>query len=612
MPTKVVHAIGLPGLQRVVSICNLELGDEQNPKIQVLFRKLKSLGSSNSSLEYTDEETAVTVPLGEIISLQVGTVLDNDVPIANPGTQNYKIAVDFRHGMSGCIQRKDLEEFGLSAQLPKSEVRTLIKPEEAWWYMAPSLDPRFKKILFIATSIFTTWYAQSSRMAAKMVLGEFDDMSKNFVNRTRTKSISPQGNGYITLKRGVLTADVITVARAWYDEALFRKRIHALRAHLNIQVRENSNPPDPKKVKLNLRCAPPIESIVELEVQGIPISSAGNELPRLLVLGVISSNEPLPFNTLEAHIDQTLKSHGKPEPTGNGGPPGKPEFTKSPEDFAKEFLKLDGNETTPGPATPVIAPIRIVATRLTKLTEQPDIVRRLSKPCGKKKRPRKEKTSKNTTARSKSSGDPDNRQTEATTSNPGQDGNSDDPNDTLSPNEAITSVLNAFKILLVDGVSITSRCVTEAKYEFRGHILNVVPERANARTQSWTHILGQMRRPVLIAELSLDENYVYILEIIRNVGDQFSTLVFCHVDKRRIEDQTLKMIFRALDSAKQLPSDASIRLILRDSLNAEAQSDVQLAVVKRVRHITTDGSVLAYWINTLLISDLPSKKPKRK
>jgi hypothetical protein len=532
------------------------------------------------------------MPLGEIRSLAVGTLIQDDVPVHSPDLVEMTVRLDFSIGDEGLVTRRELVNQGVFHALGDSLAGELANPEDCWWYRARSVDRAINLALFPASTLFTAFYAPASRLAYRIFGGDFSEMSESLVHVGRTKPIDSSGHAVIAMQRGVLTVEALTVSRAYYSES-FRRSIQEIREHAIKRVRAGE--------ESQICCSPPSKRLTTLRVRGILDTRNGTGQPNFIVLAILSSDEEMPFKSVDMHVDQTEKSlpdEGEGAVLDPTGTPRKP-----PESFSGLFVHIDGNGTIPGSPTPMVVCIDVPNVDFTKVSRYSKIVRKKGKKKAEGKRPLWDSSTRRTTRRKEAGGDGNNKQTDLTPPGPYSADGEDDSDEQRSPIQALRSVLSAVELLPTElGISVTSRCVTPEMLRFENFQFNLVSVDVADRSQNWTHILGgEYVRPVLILELQQGPSFSYILEIVRNPSDQFSTLIFCMSDKACISDQCLQRAFSLVDSSQQLPNEIAFRAAVSHMTDSEpAISAAERAIAKRVRHSYGDSASLATRLSSLL------------
>jgi hypothetical protein len=591
VPIKLIHSTGLKGLFRQSGVGAITLGFPHNPRAFYLYREVRFDGKRP---EYLEGAACIEAPLGDLPDLPVGILLRSDLAIESPDSLEFSIKIAFHQKSARSATRKELEADGLLPWMDDHPAVVASRVSEAYWYVCDCLDGRFNKILFPATAIFTAYYAPTSRLASRILAGDINDLEGNFVNKRKTKAIDSNGLAVITFRAGVLTAEALTLSRAWYDKT-FRSRLEDIHRHSALNKRSNQ--------PTFLRCEPPSEGEIGLRVEGMVRSRDDGGRPDLIVLRIAASDEAMPFRTLEAHMDQTTGSPtvaAKPDdPEGMGG------RSTPPVDFADLFLPLNGQNTPPGTAPPLVVSLSIPATQFSALGDDDiRIIRRKSKRAGKGKgQIPPTPTDTNSTGRGNSGGDEEKQQTELTS--PGQGKlDPDDQTKERSPMEALESVLAATDVLQDEyGISIAARRVTTEGKEFNGMPVNQVSTEIKDRSDKWVYIYEKkLARPILILEASKAGKFIYLLEIVRDEHDEFSTLTFCRMDRCRMEDEALRNVFDLVDHLQRLPPNLALRAKIGEQGPDETgESAASRAEAVRVKHSYGDPAALAHRLGVLLI-----------
>ena len=599
MATTLIHSTGLKGLYRQVGLGVITNGYPHNPKALFLYRSV-SFDSSEKAI-YGDDARCIEAPIGQLVSLPVGTLLKDDLAVSSPDFEVVTVSISFGHGTVRRATRDELEAEGRLQQMSRNAAIAESRIGEANWYVCACTNAQFDKILIPATAVYAAFYAPTSRLASRILAGDIRDLDLNFVYRNKSKPIDSNGHAVIALRPGVLKAEALPIARAHFDSS-FRAHLEQIHIQSSIQLRGNQ--------PIFLRCEPPAKGHVRLRVQGMRSRLKGATVPDLVVLRIISSDEPLPFKTLEVHLDQST-ANAVSGNNGDANEPGLGGNAKPPDDFLVEFLTLAGSTALPGPANSLVVSLGVPATEFLAMGPGDfTIVRRKSK------RNRKGlghtppiPTSSNSLGRGNSQGDASLQQTDLTAPTQAQDVDGDDGVAPIerSPRDAFQSILDAVTILQTElGLGLSARLVSKNGMCFQGFPVNQVNTEITGRPDKWVYISSapKVARQILLLELSRSQSFVYLLEIVRGSNEEFSTLTFCKKDRVRMGDDELKAVLDMVDEFQRIPPNLQLKaLIGHRGPDESAESAAVRADARRVKHSYGDPAALAERLAVLLPGD---------
>jgi hypothetical protein len=409
--------------------------------------------------------------------------------------------------------------------------------------------------------LFWTYYAPNSRLALSYYFGNILEVFDSLAKAKTT--FRTAGNAcHLKLGRGHLASDAIPLGRALFDasgKAMHSSRMLASQIHL---ARRHSR-------EFTFDCGFPFEGETVLVYRAVEYQARPGGPRVRCVLDILECQHPLPWATLHVGIDQSKRVPGGeaeplPPPTGT-----------AVEDFDEDdFGKLDPEEAPPSLGNPVVLRARKAPDFSVPGSESILIVRRETECDGRggaKKRKRQALSARVPTAE----GEPGNQQGHVAP--PGAINVEKEPlapsADVMSPVNALASVLDSLAALRdFDHVRVESLSVFNKQCIHAGHVLNEVPPPIAGQKRVWSNIRkGEQRRCFLIVRLELSGRAGYLLEILRNPGESYSTLFFRGAGGAEIETAELMRLFNTIARRGAVPSD-------------EELFGLALATVHRIRH----------------------------
>jgi len=541
-----------------------------NPKTQILFERVTSDGYR--FFKKSREWAIKTVPLGESLQIDLGGILDCNILRPNPHIQTRHNLPVFFDEKKRFVSREYLSEQQLlppcayQNEIPKEFDRTI--------YEIFNAGDAYHCAIMNTQVPFKMYAAPTSLMAIKVLRGDPLDAENAFFYRKHTNFCSESKSATLWLRPGNLKADAALIARNEFEATKDTfKSLSLISSRFMIDRSQSGCKEVP------LYSSVPFTGRSLWSVRAVEYLSPSHKKPILIILEILSCSRPPPWNVLSVAMDQRAvdpekKSKGeKNEDNSSGSGSARLEVPK--------FFNLSPHDQQPKPDIARVierydfaAKFPAYAGTIEYIPRDPESTR-----GSRKSRQRRSKPETLSSQTSNSNGD-EKAQPVIFTGRTCPDNEIDKA--LKSPAGVLARYLGILRCCSesydVDIEVFTS--IKSQKAVFDDWTFQLATGMSPGRSALWCFIDGNQERPFLITKLSRGKRFALAIEIVRDVGEEFATIVAYSSDWRPINEQAMAK-FVAFFDEKQGRASAS---------QLEAYSGL---IVRKIKHSHHSKAILS-------------------
>lgn len=520
-----------------------------NPLLKCLFVPwLPGQGGYSSQ-----DATIKNIPLGQALDLRPGEVLHPDGFVqGHPRIETFRSRVLINTLEMTLHERNALVSQGI---LPKNPFSTK-REEEAeilggpggtdatYWTIAKSLETTFEDLAIPSIELFWAYYAPNSKLANAYFDGSIlDTIQELFEDPRNTLS---KGSAELHLGTGRLVSDAIPLGRIRFDSTSIARDL-AQGVAAGIMMAKKGRKPFP------LQCSFPFIGEATLTYQAIAWTQSSGKVTHLVVR-LCNCDFPLPWKTLDAYLEQS--KHSPDQTSVDGRRPG----TRF-EDFGDDLVRLDPDESPPTADDAAVARPKATTTFSNPGPRALEIHRRKSDTNTTSFGPKLRKAKRHSAHRPRDDGD--NTTQEARVAPIGGNDPGGERSSEISPVAALCSVTAALDELRdLEGCSCEVLHLPLPRLRYGTWTINEFPARTSLRSHHWATIRnGTQKRCFLAACVQRADKSVYLLEILRNPAERFSTLLM-RPASGAISVEDFMVIIHGINDKQGMPSDIALNKMM--------------------------------------------------
>lgn len=505
----------------------------------------------------------LTIPFGHLVDLRPGDIVHPDGRVSQSKDQRtFSMEVEVVRQKGHLPTRQHFEDLGC---LPKAieQLPDSSSTKDSLWQLLKPTDRSVDAVMVPAWVVFLTYYAPTSPLAYEYLSAGILDWWPE-LHGAGTTDHGVDGTKRFVLPKKRYPSEIIPIGRALF----------APNAYTAVEAIVNSVMLDKRTGSIcNLVCPFPFEGKTTLTYRAWVDTHYSGRVTHV-VTDILECTYPLPWKRLEVTLEFRAKSKKGPEDGSKGR--GFADFDEN------EFVPIDSDAPVPQPDIPLVVhtehETRFPNPGPTAISvKRPDPSAEGGRGSGPPRQPGEPSLSP-----ASGEGDKGGRETHVVP------GKSQEDDDRIGPEDAFLSVVNDLALLQetedceIEPVKVSSTCVS-----YYGWVLNQIPNPGQAGT-AWSFICGGRRlRCVLIYAIKRGRRHAYVLEILRNHLENYSTLLLQNPGGGQIPLENLSTLYARVLATNGLPSDAVI----------EAAAD---ATVLRVRHPSSTENVTHLLARTAL------------
>jgi hypothetical protein len=557
LTSSILHQLGYDFPLVLARTGLIHSSEQDDPLVRCLFFPL-------APADRTPGGICRSIPLGQLADLRDGDVIHPDGRVTSyQGSRTYTTRVRVSGGGGGVERVQDRKALIQDGMLPLLAVDNVsvgaTGASQSKWVVVRALSDDIDYLLIPAFLLFWTYFAPNSKLASAYYSGSIFETIDSLA-RAKTTRRPESGECELKLGRGHLASDSIPLGRIVFDESgTARRAAENVARWIQLANRHQR--------EFALDCNFPFEGDTTLIYRAAAYQSKPDG-PRVhRVLDILECQFPLPWRTLHVTLDQPKRVpgiDGDPAPLVTG---------TVVEDFEDDFGQLDPDEDPPEPSNPIVLRARKATDFSVPGSQAVLILRREIESGGKGGVRRRKRRALSARQPSIEPGTGNQQSHVAPPVDSSVETEPTQPAEVMSPVAALSSVLDSLRDLReVDGFHTEPLHMFPNLVAYAGQVLNEVPLPPPGQSKSWSNIKqGLQRRCFLIMTVERGDRFAYLLEILRNPGESYSTLLLMRPDGRPIDIFELDRFFSAVGRRGALPSDKELK-------------DLTTAVIYRIKH----------------------------